>query len=180
MLLKTWGSIENWLTGALALFALATAIFEMTVRVAMPAWTSDGPEEIVVYLIVWALFVSASSLAAENRHVRADVLLHLFSIQGKRIAESISALTGLLFAVTLLYYGYLAALEAWELDERSVSMLRLPLWIYYSCLPFGCLLLLIRYGSRLVSLIFYFTPALVVDQDMIIPADLNEAKGEQL
>lgn len=174
MYLKTWGAVENWLTGALALIALATAIFEMTVRVAMPSLTSDGPEEIVVYLIVWALFISASSLASENRHVRADVLLHLFPIQGKRVAETISALTGLLFALTLVYYGYLAALEAWELDERSVSMLRLPLWIYYSCLPFGCLLLLIRYGSRLVSLIFYFTPALVVDQDMIMPVLDNE------
>ena len=178
MYLKTWGVVENWLTGAFALTALATALFEMTVRVAMPSLTSDGPEEIVVYLIVWALFISASSLAADNRHVRADVLLHLFSIQGKRIAESISALVGLLFAVTLLYYGYLAALEAWELDERSVSMLRLPLWIYYTCLPFGCLLLLTRYSIRLISLSFYFTPALVINQDMIMPMLDNEEREQ--
>ncbi|MCG8382265.1 MAG: TRAP transporter small permease [Gammaproteobacteria bacterium] len=180
MISKSWNRLEAWLTGLLALFALGTAIFEMFVRLAIPAWTSDGPEEIIVYTLVWALFVCASTLAAEQRHVRVDILLIHFPQQGKRFAESVSALAGLFFSVMLLYYGALAALEAWELDERSVSMLRLPLWIYYTCLPVGCLLLSLRYTIRLISLIFFFKPALIVTHETLpLPKADNPERESQ-
>ncbi|HBA32621.1 MAG TPA: hypothetical protein DCZ12_00645 [Gammaproteobacteria bacterium] len=178
MISKSWNRLEGWLTGLLALFALGTAIFEMLVRLAIPAWTSDGPEEIIVYTLVWALFVCASTLASEQRHVRADILLIRFPQQGKRFAESISALAGLFFSVMLLYYGALAAMEAWELDERSVSMLRLPLWIYYACLPVGCFLLTLRYAIRLISLIFCFQPALIVTHEILPVPDTEKSERE--
>jgi hypothetical protein len=45
------------------------------------------------------------------------------------------------------------------LDERSSSDLQFPIWIYYSSLPAGGLLMTIRYIVRLYRYLFRFDPA---------------------
>jgi TRAP-type C4-dicarboxylate transport system permease small subunit len=63
------------------------------------------------------------------------------------------------FCLGLLWFGVQIVTDAWGLDERSETVLAFPMWIYYSALPAGALLMSIRYVIRLYRYIFAFDPA---------------------
>lgn len=159
--LKVWNATESVLIGLLLIVALGISLFDMFARIIAPKWVTGFSEELVVYIVVWALFIAVSKLTYENAHVRADMVVQMLPRTGRRIAEIICCLIGLAFAVTMLYFSYLAAFEAWEYGDLSTSTLRMPLWIFYTCLPFGFLLVVLRYLIKLWLLCFKFTPALL-------------------
>jgi C4-dicarboxylate transporter DctQ subunit len=45
------------------------------------------------------------------------------------------------------------------LDETSATDLQFPMWIYYSALPVGGLLMTVRYVLRLLRYLLWFDPA---------------------
>jgi len=159
--LKIWNWAENTIVGLLTASALAIALYDMGARILDPDLATGVSEEVIVYLIIWALFLTASTLTHENRHVRADILLLALPAQGRRAAEILNALVGLAFFAVLLPFAFDAAYEAWDFGDVSVGDLRFPLWIYSACLPVGCALLILRYLHKLYLLVLRFSPALV-------------------
>jgi TRAP-type C4-dicarboxylate transport system permease small subunit len=59
----------------------------------------------------------------------------------------------MVFCGALVWYGRQVVEIALLIDERSASDLRFPMWIYYSALPAGGLLMLVRYIIRLVGFV---------------------------
>jgi len=159
--LKVWNATESILIGLLLIVALGISLFDMFARIVAPKWVTGFSEELVVYIVVWALFIAISKLTYENGHVRADLVVQMLPQRGQRIAEILSCLTGLAFGAVVLHFSYLAAIEAWEYGDLSASTLRMPLWIFYMCLPIGFLLVVLRYLIKLWLLCFNFTPALL-------------------
>lgn len=159
--LKVWNATETVVIGLLLIVALGISLFDMFARIVAPKWVTGFSEELVVYIVVWALFIAVSKLTYENGHVRADLVVQMLPQTGRRIAEILSCLIGLAFGATMFYFSYLAAIEAWEYGDLSASALRMPLWMFYMCLPTGFLLVVLRYLIKLWLLCFKFTPALL-------------------
>ena len=159
--LKVWNATESIVIGLFLIVALGISLFDMFARIIAPKWVTGFSEELVVYFVVWALFIAVSKLTYENGHVRADLVVQMLPQTGQRIAEILSCLVGLAFGATMLYFSCLAAIEAWEYGDLSASTLRMPLWIFYMCLPIGFLLVVLRYLIKLWLLCFKFTPALL-------------------
>lgn len=159
--LKIWNLAENTIVGLLTAAALAIALYDMAARIVGPRFVTGVSEELIVYLIIWALFIAASTLTHENRHVRADILLLALPQRGRRAVEVVNALVGLAFVAVLLPFAFDAAYEAWDFGDVSVGTLRFPLWIYSACLPVGCALLILRLLHKIYRLVWRFSPELL-------------------
>ena len=165
MILRYWAKTEDVLMGIFAMMALALICFEVVVRYFYPAMLPDWGSEFVIYFVVWAIFLGGSSLVEEGRHVRADIIVRMFSHQTQRILEIISCLTGILFCGVVFWFAIDVVNFAYEMDERSESSILFPLFIYYLGMPVGFGLMVIRYLMRLYRYLFHFDAATMVISD---------------
>ena len=155
-LLSVWNWFERNLIGLLAIAALALATYQMIARYLMPSLSTAWTGEVVIYVIVWAVFVSASQLVHEDAHIRADLVLRLLPAKSQRPIEIFNIVVALVFCLVLAYFGVLAALDSWQMDERSITALRFPMWVYYAALPAGFVLMALRYIRRFYLYLFRY------------------------
>ena len=152
-MIRSWNAIERWLVSLCGLAGLLLAVYQMGTRYLQPAWFVDWAEETVVYLIIWAIWLVSSSLVAEDRHVRADLVIRLLPARVQRAVEIVNTLVAIAFCGLVAWVGIDIATLAVELDERSTSSLRMPMWIYFACVPTGTGLMALRYVLRLGGLL---------------------------
>ncbi len=76
----------------------------------------------------------------------------------QRALEIVNCTLCLAFCLLLVWYGWQVVDLAVLLDERSGSSLRFPVWIYYTCLPAGALLMALRYLRRIWRFVFRYDP----------------------
>ena len=153
-----WNRVERLLTGAFGLAALAIGTYGVIGRYVDQKIAFTYGEEVVVYLMVWAVFLAASQLVRTDGHVRPDIVLRLLPPQGQRWAECFNCCVAILFCTGLAWYGLQIATGSYGLDERSETGLQFPMWIYYSALPTGGALMALRYVGRLRRYLFRFDP----------------------
>lgn len=153
-----WDWIERTLVGALGAFALVIAAVQVFGRYIDPAGAITWAEEVIVYVAVWAVMITASQLVRHDGHVRPDLVLRLLPPQAQRWVEVFNCLVALAFTFGMIWYGWEVVNGALLLDQRSSTDLQFPMWIYYTALPTGGALMFIRYITRLVRYIFFFDP----------------------
>ena len=107
----------------------------------------------IVYLIVWGVMIISSQLVRTDGHVRPDLVLRLLRPRVQRWVEVFNCVV----ALGLLRRHGVVRLEIvraprWMLDERSSTDLQFPMWIYYTALPVGGVLMFVRYCDPPLSL----------------------------
>jgi C4-dicarboxylate transporter DctQ subunit len=152
-MMKMWDRVEQALVGLLGLAALAFAVWQVVSRYFAPQQSISYAEEVIVYLMVWAIMIVSSQLTRTDSHVRPDLVLKLVPPAMARRMEAFNCVAAVVFCGALVWYGHAVVDIAWAIDEHSASDLQFPMWVYYSALPAGGTLMAIRYGVRLVSLI---------------------------
>jgi C4-dicarboxylate transporter DctQ subunit len=156
---RLWDRIEQLLIGVLGLLALVIGIWQIVGRYFDPAHAISYAEEIIVYLVIWAIMIVSSQLVRSDGHVRPDLVLRLLPASVQRWVEVFNCLVALVFCGGLVWYGWQIVDTSLLLDERSSTDLQFPMWIYYSALPTGGALMAIRYAGRLVRYVAYYDPA---------------------
>lgn len=158
-ILAAWDWVERTVVGLLGLFALAIAVVQVFGRYIDPARDITWAEEVIVYVVVWAVMISASQLVRSDGHVRPDLVLRLLPPGAQRWVEIFNCLVAIAFTFGMVWYGRQVVGSALLLDQRSSSDLQFPIWIYYMALPAGGGLMLIRYVVRLLRYALLFDPA---------------------
>ncbi|MCC7274103.1 MAG: TRAP transporter small permease [Alphaproteobacteria bacterium] len=153
MFLRVWGTVEGWLVGLCGLAGLLLAVYQMISRYAFPDYFVDWAEESIVYLVVWGSWLASSGLVATDRHVRADLVIRLLPLRAQHWVELVNTLVGIVFCGVVAWIGIDIVTLSWDLDERSTSSLRMPMWIYFACVPVGTGLMTLRYVCRLWRLL---------------------------
>lgn len=156
-ILKRWNFLEKLLVGILALSATGVSFYAAIMRYAFKK-APDWGEEMATYLLIWAVFITASILAEERGHVAASLLVERFSLSIRRVLAIFNALLAIGFCLLVGFFGYKLVFHALAIDQRSLSALRLPLWITYLSVSTGCTLIIIKYVVRAYKLIFQFNP----------------------
>ena len=144
------------LVGVLGISALTLACWQMAERYLIPKLGSVWVEEVVIYLFSWGTFLSVALLVHNDKHVRADVVIRLMSPQLQRQIEFINCLLSLVFSLIVAWYGGAVTIDAFSLDERSVTGSSIPIWLFYASLPSGMVLCATWYIRRLYQLAFQF------------------------
>lgn len=143
-MLRIWDRIETALLGTLAIAALLVFMYGMVARYAMPWLAPDWADEVCIYLIVWATFLSGSPLIAESRHVSAELVLHMLSPGQRKVVATGSNILCLGLYLMLTWLGIEVVQFALALDERGESTLQIPQAWYYASLPVGMGLMALR------------------------------------
>jgi C4-dicarboxylate transporter DctQ subunit len=146
--------IESWIVGGLATLALLFCSYNVVMRLIAPALTLDFVEEVQVYMVIWAVFLSLGTLTMMDRHVKSDFFVNMFSPKMQSAVALLADVLGLIFSVGLVYFGGVVSYQAWDFGDVSTTVLRVPLWIYFSALPAGALLMAIAYIVRLKRKLF--------------------------
>lgn len=106
-------------------------------------------DEITRYSIIWGMFAASSRLMRQGGHITIDVLLvHLPLIWQARL-RLIAMLLGTFLCFLLVWYGGKLVLQSYLLGAQSTSSLRVPMWIPQMAVPFGGVLLLVRFLQEL-------------------------------
>ena len=153
MMMRIWDRVEQTLVGVLGLAALAFALWQIVSRYFLPQHSISYAEEVIVYLVIWAIMIVSSQLVRSDGHIRPDLVLNVVPPRLARWMEVFNCIAATAFCGALIWYGREVVEIALLIDERSASDLRFPMWIYYSALPAGGLLMLIRYIIRLAGLV---------------------------
>jgi C4-dicarboxylate transporter, DctQ subunit len=152
-MMKMWDRVERTLVGVLGLAALGFALWQILSRYFFPQQAISFAEEVIVYLLIWAIMIVSSQLVRTDSHVRPDLVLKVVPAGVARWMEVFNCVAAIVFCGALVWYGRQVVETALQIDEHSASDLRFPMWIYYAALPTGGLLMLIRYVIRLVGLV---------------------------
>ena len=127
-------------------------------RYLFPQQAISYAEEVIVYLIIWAVMLLSSELVRTDGHMRSDLVLRLLPIKAVRWVE-VFCLVALVFCAGLVWYGWQIVDTSLLLDERSATDLQFPKWICYLCLPVGRGLMWLRYLIRLIRYAAFYDPA---------------------
>jgi C4-dicarboxylate transporter DctQ subunit len=158
VVLRWWDRIEETLVGLLGLVALVIGLLQVIGRYFDPARAISYAEEVIVYLVIWAIMIVSSQLVRRDGHVRPDLVLRLLPPRYLRIVEIFNCLVAVVFCGALVWYGWQIVDTSLLIDETSSTDLQFPMWIYYLALPVGSALMLVRYLMRLVRFALYFDP----------------------
>jgi C4-dicarboxylate transporter DctQ subunit len=151
--MNIWNRIEQTLVGLLGFAALSFALWQVVSRYFFAQQSISYAEEVIVYLMIWAIMIVSSQLVRTDGHVRPDLVLNVVPPNAARWMEIFNCAAAIVFCGALVWYGRQVVEIALLIDERSSSDLRFPMWIYYAALPAGGLLMLVRYVIRLVGLV---------------------------
>jgi C4-dicarboxylate transporter, DctQ subunit len=155
---SVWDRVERTLVGLLGAVALAIAVTQVFGRYIAPSRAINWGEEVIVYIMVWGVMLIASQLVRTDGQVRPDLVLRMMPAGVQRWFEMFNCLVAIAFTFGMVWYGWDVVGTAILLDQRSSSDLQFPIWIYYTALPVGGALMLIRYVIRLIRYALFFDP----------------------
>lgn len=143
------GGALGVLSALMGLAAVVLTCLEAGIRYFAPHLAVDWGTEVIIYLLVWAVFLTAAQTALEDRHVAATLVVDLMPRPLRSAAFLGAILIGLGFGAVLLIYGWRVVEFSARLNITGDSSLRFPLAWYYMILPVAGGLLCLGYLIRL-------------------------------
>jgi len=113
---------------------VALAFYNVVARYLFNAsltWAS----ELTVYLFLWSTFFGAAYCFKEDAHIAIDLFIDKLTPQKAKIVMLFSHLVTFVFLAAVSYYGYQYVLLVNDLDERSIDLWNIPMWIPYLAIP---------------------------------------------
>lgn len=129
--------LETGATGLLALAAALLTVSESVLRYVAPMRLPDWGAEVTVYLIGWAVMLSASRLIRDRMHVSVEMLAEQLPARTQVVLHLFTCLFGVVVAGCIAWAGWMMVDFAILLGERSDSSIRFPMWAYYAAIPVG-------------------------------------------
>jgi TRAP-type C4-dicarboxylate transport system permease small subunit len=124
-------------------------VFERYVLNLTTIWQTD----FVTYSLIAATFVGSPYVLMTRGHVNVDVVpLHL-GMRGRYWLAVITSIVAMAFCIALAILTVLYWHEAWVNNWRSNTIWRARLWIPYSAMPIGLILLTLQYVVELVCVV---------------------------
>ena len=137
----------NQLIVLLSSVALVIAASVLTYSVASRYFfhfSTDWQDELSVFLIVGAVFMSSAAIQARRGHVGIEAIVGLLSPGVNRVRQIVVDIASLLFCGFFAWKSWILLEEAWIENHHSGSTWGPPLWIPYSLMTLGMTLLSVQ------------------------------------
>jgi TRAP-type C4-dicarboxylate transport system permease small subunit len=113
--------------------------------------STDWQDELSVFLIVGAVFMSSASIQARRGHVAIEAIAALLPERANRTRQWLVDLASLLFCAYFSWKSWTLLDEAWVDNYHSSSTWGPPLWIPYSLMAVGMTLLSAQLLLQVIS-----------------------------
>ena len=117
---------------------------------------SDWQDEMSIFLLVGATFLSAAWIQARRGHVGIDALAHILPPAADRVRRVIADIVSLAFCTFFCWRCIALLMEAVEDGQISGSAWGPPLWIPYGLMSVGMSVLV---AQLVLQLLAQFSPA---------------------
>jgi TRAP-type C4-dicarboxylate transport system permease small subunit len=107
-------------------------------------FSTDWQDELSVFLIVGAVFMSSAAIQARRGHVAIEAIVSLLPARANRVRQWVVDLASLVFCGYFAWKSWTLLDEAWVEDYHSASTWGPPLWIPYSLMAVGMTLLTLQ------------------------------------
>lgn len=151
--------IENALVVVLILTATVVAVVQVIARYVFNNslyWS----EELILYSLISMSFLTASMGVRYSAHISVEALFAFVGPRTIRALKMFGACLGLVFAATLVYYGWRLYANTADMGQLSPAM-HLPVAYVYLTIPVAGAFMLLRYLSVLGKLIRVTDPSVL-------------------
>jgi TRAP-type C4-dicarboxylate transport system permease small subunit len=148
---RVFDAIDRVLVSACALATIAAGLvltYSIAVRYVLHSST-DWQDEMAVFLLVGATFLSAPYVQAMRGHIAIEAIEGFLPQRLERLREILSDIICLLFCGFFAWQSWLLLLEAIDDGRVTDSAWAPPLWIPYSLMTAGMSLLALRLVMQL-------------------------------
>jgi TRAP-type C4-dicarboxylate transport system permease small subunit len=114
-------------------------------------FSSDWQDELSVFLIVGAVFMSAAAIQAGRGHVAIEAIVGLLSPRANAVRQWLADVASLAFCGFFSWKSWTLLDEAWVENYHSGSTWGPPLWIPYSLMAVGMTLLSVQLLLQVVT-----------------------------
>jgi len=150
-------SKSRWITehleevlGASLLAAMACLAFANVVTRYVFHYPLAFTEELEVNALVWLTMFGTSSAFRRRRHLSMLFFQDKFSKNIRHYLHYGISLLSIGLFVSLGYFGYMQLIDERFLEISSES-LNIPQWIYTTCIPVGCFMIVLRIIETMVQ-----------------------------
>ena len=113
--------------------------------------STDWQDELSVFLIVGAVFMSAAAIQARRGHVGIEAIVGLLSPRVNHWRQLVVDVASFLFCAFFAWKSWLLLDEAWTENFHSESTWGPPLWIPYSLMTVGMALLSLQLLLQIIT-----------------------------
>jgi TRAP-type C4-dicarboxylate transport system permease small subunit len=131
----------------LSSIALVIAAFVLTYSVASRYFlhlSTDWQDELSVFLIVGAVFMSSSAIQERRGHVAIEAVVSVLPVGVNHVRQVLVDGASFVFCAFFAWKSWLLLDEAWTENFHSESTWGPPLWIPYSLMTVGMALLAVQ------------------------------------
>jgi TRAP-type C4-dicarboxylate transport system permease small subunit len=106
--------------------------------------STDWQDELSVFLIVGAVFMSSAAIQAQRGHVAIEAIVSLLPPRANAVRQWLVDVASFAFCSYFAWKSWTLLDEAWVEDYHSESTWGPPLWIPYSVMAVGMTLLAVQ------------------------------------
>lgn len=158
-LLRLLDSLIRWLgTACLAIAAVAIALLAVvgtadslgTQLFALPVPSALEISQAALAVVV---FMGLAYAQRRRGHVMVDILFNRFTGRVKVFFTALALLAAIAFFAFLAWRTGIAAIESYEVDERSWGLTRFPIWPSKIAVAVGCVVALLESIRQFIHLL---------------------------
>jgi TRAP-type C4-dicarboxylate transport system permease small subunit len=149
-----WFAVLNQFIVLIASIALVAASLVLTYSVIVRYFlhiSTDWQDEMSVFLIIGAVFMSSAAIQARRGHVAIEAISSMLPPRANRIRLIIVDILSVLFCGFFAWKAWVLLEEAWVDNFHSGSTWGPPLWVPYSLMTFGMMLLTVQILLQVVG-----------------------------
>lgn len=135
--------IERWLCAYL-IFQIMMVMFIATVGRYTKLYALSWSEELTRYTMVWLVFIGSGIGCYLGLHFNVDILVVKLKARGQKICLILRMIVIYAFCIFTTYEGIFVVKRQLAGGQFSPA-LKIPMWIMYSAVPIGCVLILLHY-----------------------------------
>lgn len=109
--------------------------------------------ELTIFLFLWSIFFAAAYCFKKDAHIAVTVVLDIVPTKIAKPMLLISHIITFFFLVAVSYYGYEYLLLVADIDERSIDLWDMPMWIVYLVIPVSFAFGAYRVAEKIVHII---------------------------
>jgi TRAP-type C4-dicarboxylate transport system permease small subunit len=113
--------------------------------------STDWQDELSVFLIIGAVFMSSAAIQAQRGHVAIEAIVGLLGPRTNAVRQVVVDIASMTFCGYFAYKSWELLAEAWTENYHSESTWGPPLWVPYSLMSIGMTLLTIQLLLQIVA-----------------------------